>query len=297
MGPHAPPLGRSRRACRAWPVALALLVWLAAVDARAATPAGERAAPPAPSRGLLQRLVPGLTAARRDLSGAVLERTRVLAATRRPEALASVILLAAALGALLAAGPGHGKVVIAAFFAGRGARPARAVAVASAIALLQVAVAIAAVWILGAAAGGDRSTVLRGARWIEFASYALVILAGLRLAAAVGRPAPRRFGAADWGVVLATGLTPSAGTILLLLAVGAGAPGAGAIAALAMAPGIAAVLSAVALGGAGLRAAILRGAAAGGRRGRWVAALLAVAGAVSICAAGTAFAWAAWPLR
>ncbi len=250
-----------------------------------------------PPRGLLHRFLPGIASAQRDLASALSERTRALGTSHRPPAFIAVMLLALASGALLAAGPGHGKMVIASFFLARGARVSRAISVGSVVGLLQVVSAIAAVWILAVALGRDRAGVLKGAAWIDLASYGLVTLSGFSLAvmATAGRA---RYRAAEWSLVVATGLTPSAGTMaFLLFALANGVPGAGVAAALAMALGIALTLSAVALFGVAARTAILGAAALDARAERWARCALPVIGSMLICAAGAFFSWGVWSAR
>jgi ABC-type nickel/cobalt efflux system permease component RcnA len=251
-----------------------------------------------PSRGILQRWVPALAVARRDVAKTLSDRVRELGATRRPSTLASVVLLALASGALVAAGPGHGKLAIAAYFLARRTGASRALVACGVVALLQVVSAIASAAIFAGLLGRDRAGVLRGATGVELASYVLVTAVGLwlLLQAASGRVHDGTgFSVADIGFVLAAGLTPSAGALALVLFAGANEIlGAGLAAAPTMALGIAVTLSAVALLSIAVRAAIWRAAAIGVGAGQRADRALRLAGALMMTVAGAVFSWDAW---
>lgn len=200
-----------------------------------------------------------------------------------------LVALGFAYGVFHAAGPGHGKAVIAAYlFAGERALR-RGFGLCLAAAMLQALVAIAIVgtgrFVLGATAAG----MTRAGTTIETVSFALVALVGLAVTwrkagrlAALGAPAAcgpecghatladaRALEALDtWracaGVVIAAGARPCAGAVLLLVLAGAqGMPAAGILAVLAMALGTALTTGALASLAVFAKGAALR--LAGGR--------------------------------
>jgi len=304
--------GASARAATA--IAGALLALACAAGAADAPVPGQsqRAAPggTAAGRGILNRAVPGIGAVQIQLARALVESTRALGLQPSASAFAAVLITGIASGVLVAAGPGHGKIVVALFFLARGASFGRAVLVASVASALQAAASMAAVWILGVALGEGRLGVLRGAAKLEVLSYALAAIVGLwvmvdasrhtgasRRADATPRAdAPRRR-KGDWALIAAAGLTPSAAAIaLLFFALAGGVPGAGTVAALAMAAGAAITLSAVAAAGAAARRIILRAVARSAGLHAGVARALGVAGGLVIAVAGALFCWSAWSI-
>lgn len=86
-------------------------------------------------------------------------------------------------GVVHAAGPGHGKAVIAAYALGSGSRPVRTVALSFLAAALQSAVALAlvgGVWLL--VAGGARAATAATERVLEPLSHGAIAAVGLYLA-------------------------------------------------------------------------------------------------------------------
>ncbi len=187
-------------------------------------------------------------------------------------------------GVLHAAGPGHGKVVLTAYLATQPTALARGVGLAAAAALLQGGVAIALVGVLVLVLGAAAQSVQGAALWVERASYALVAGLGLLVvvrSVARGRAAARHpahdvaGGAADHAgcahhagcvhhglpadrddrrdrlaVVLAIGLRPCSGALIVLVAahlIGLTAAGVAAVVAMsagtALAVGLLAVLA------------------------------------------------------
>ena len=175
-------------------------------------------------------------------------------------------LLGFAYGVFHAAGPGHGKAVIAGYIVAGERSVVRGCGLSFAAALLQALVAIAIVGIGSLVLGATAAAMSRAGTLVETASFALVALIGLsvtwrkagRLAAA-GRPGcgsdcahvtpgeradPWRERA---GVVLAAGARPCAGAVLLLVfALSQGVLWAGMLAVLAMALGTALTTTALA---------------------------------------------------
>lgn len=96
----------------------------------------------------------------------------------------AVFLLAAlsfAYGVFHAAGPGHGKAVISAYLLANEASARRAVGLSFLSALLQAAVAIAIVGVAAVVLNLTSLAMNAATRWVEVASYGLVVLLGLSL--------------------------------------------------------------------------------------------------------------------
>ena len=217
------------------------------------------------------------------------ELTGALRAVREsPAALAGLIWLGFAYGALHAAGPGHGKAVISAYILSDDRAAAlRGFALSLGAALVQAAVAIALVLTLRLALGATAAQMGSATRGIELASFAAVLAlglavlwrkAGLFVAARRGEaeacapgcghdaaalPAPRSPAQAVM-VVLAAGIRPCAGAIIILVfAMSQAMLWAGVAATLAMALGTALTTGALALLAVGAKRTAL--ALAGGR--------------------------------
>ena len=182
-----------------------------------------------------------------------------------------LIGLAFAYGVFHAAGPGHGKTVIAGYILA-GERAFRlGCALSACAALLQAAVAMALVGVGSLVLNATAATMTRAGTFIETASFALVAAAGLALTwrkaghLAAGQmpggacgpdcahmPAAERVDSArSWraraGIVLAAGSRPCAGAVLVLVfAMAQGVPLAGILAVLAMAAGTALTTTALA---------------------------------------------------
>lgn len=269
---------------------LAGLVWFVAPGFAAPPPRspfgiGFREAAPA-AAGLGGRLLAVQASFSKSLQAAV-------AALKGGGAWAPVAMLGFAYGVFHAAGPGHGKAVIAGYLVAGERALRRGFGLSIAAALLQAVVAIAIVGtgrlILGATAAG----MTRAGTLIETASFALVALLGLAVTwrkagrlAALGSPAAcgpdcghvrladaRALANLDtWreraGVVLAAGSRPCAGAVLILVFSGArGMPGAGVLAVLAMACGTALTTGALASLAVFAKGAALRLAAGRGQAG------------------------------
>jgi ABC-type nickel/cobalt efflux system permease component RcnA len=211
-----------------------------------------------------------------------------LAAVREggPAAAWPLVALAFAYGVFHAAGPGHGKVVIATYLTTQESRLAHGVALTVAAALTQAATAILAVHILAVGLGQGLRATRGDVAQLEAVSFALVALLGLFLSLRAARRLTRRHGAGPahacaactapaapgrghgaWsalGVVAAIGTRPCAGAVVVLLLAYAGDLRLVGIAAtLAMAIGTAVTTSALAALAVGAR-----------RTGARVAALL-----------------------
>ncbi|MCJ2013207.1 nickel/cobalt transporter [Methylobacterium sp. J-076] len=178
--------------------------------------------------------------------------------------------LAFAYGVFHAAGPGHGKAVIAGYILAGERAFRRGCALSACAALLQALVAMALVGVGSLALNATAAAMTRAGTVIETASFALVAAAGLALTwrkagqlAMAGAPAgacgpgcahmpdARAAEAESWrerlGIVLAAGSRPCAGAVLVLVfALSQGVPSAGVLAVLAMAAGTAITTSALA---------------------------------------------------
>ncbi len=213
-----------------------------------------------------------------------------------------LIGLALAYGVFHAAGPGHGKAVIAGYILAGERAFRRGCALSLCAALLQAAVAGAIVGIGSLILNATAASITRTGTLIETVSFALVALIGLVLTwRKAGRlvhldatcgpgcshlPGPQALETMDtWreraGVVLAAGSRPCAGAVLVLVfAVSQGVPGAGVLAVLAMALGTALTTTALAGLAVFAKRAALRLAGGRGRAG-----VLALGGLELIAAA------------
>jgi nickel/cobalt exporter len=100
-------------------------------------------------------------------------------------------------GIFHAAGPGHGKAVISSYVVANEETWKRGVVLSFASALLQAAVAVIVVWIAFSLLRVTAPSMNTAVRWIEIASYALIVGIGLRLLWVKGRAfltATRRVG-------------------------------------------------------------------------------------------------------
>lgn len=279
------PSGRHPGAVLIAVVMLGAMVALAADQALAQAPpsAFARPAPSSGQGGMIAFIVEQQAAFYRQLAGAV-------RAIRGGDtgALATLAGLSLAYGVLHAAGPGHGKAVISSYIVATGETIRRGILLAGLSALVQALVAIALVAALSILIGATARTMTGLVWWIELAAYALIALIGARLVWTKGRAFLVRFAAwragrvpaglgcddgcvhlppaeqiarqASWretaGIVLAVGLRPCTGAVLVLVfAAAQGIFAAGVLAALAMAVGTAvtvAVLASLAAGAKGL---------------------------------------------
>jgi ABC-type nickel/cobalt efflux system permease component RcnA/ABC-type uncharacterized transport system substrate-binding protein len=226
-----------------------------------------------------------------------------------PWALFALLGLAFGYGVLHAAGPGHGKVVIASYLLATRETLARGVLISFVSALAQGVVAIAIVGVFALALQATSAVMTRVAGIAEIASYGIVALVGAwllarklmaflpaprpaaSLSAAAAAPAPHVHGP-DCGHVhapdprllsgpfdlktaaaatLAVGLRPCTGALLVLVfAMAQGVFGAGLAAVLAMSLGTGATVAALATIAVLFKGLAVRLAA---RRERWQVAL------------------------
>lgn len=264
LAPAAPPSSLPRRlGLMAAAIALAallvaLLAWLIAPGIAAPPPRspfgiGFREAAPA-TTGLGGMILALQASFSRAMNGAV-------SALKGGGDWTPLVGLAFAYGVFHAAGPGHGKAVIAGYILAGERAFRRGCALSLCAALLQALVAIALAGIGSLVLNATAAAMTRAGTIVESASFALVAAAGLGLAwrkagqLAGGRTTggcgpdcahiPGAGVAAEaqswreWaGIVLAAGSRPCAGAVLVLVfALSQGVPAAGVLAVLAMAAG------------------------------------------------------------
>jgi nickel/cobalt transporter (NicO) family protein len=145
------------------------------------TGAGSASAPPEAADGVFGWLMARQALYYREFAG------MIRAAKADGSAVYGLLGLSFTYGVLHAAGPGHGKAVIASYLIANGESWRRGVVLSFASALLQ---ALAAVVIVGVGAlllGGTAKMMGDAVRVIEIASYLLVIALGVRLTWTKGR--------------------------------------------------------------------------------------------------------------
>lgn len=160
-----------------------------------------------------------------------------------------ILLLSFLYGLFHAAGPGHGKFVVASYFVANRASPRDGIVMSGLIALTQAVVAIALVGVFALILGGNAVALIGNVTWVELVSYALIMVLGLWMVwgGIVGRgcshshgpghthdhdhdhgdshhhghshdPAPSATG--GWAMVpaaIAAGLRPCTGSVIVLL--------------------------------------------------------------------------------
>jgi nickel/cobalt exporter len=256
-------------------------------------------------RGVLTRV----NAAQRQLNQALSRELRRLRSGEVTSAALAVAWIAFLYGVLHAIGPGHGKLVVSSLFLARDARLRTAVGVSWLVSLLQTVSAIAIVSVVALALGRGGFAVLRDSRRIELVCYGLIALIGLGMLAGALReawvhrsdaraaadvPRPSR-GVASAGLVLATGLTPCASAIIILLfALGQELYLVGIAACLVMAVGMGLTVSLVGLAAVAARRGTVHLVGASSAAGHWLKTALGVAGATAITGLGLLLFLSAW---
>jgi nickel/cobalt exporter len=156
-------------------LALAVLAHATLHAALAQTPFGAPRAAPAQAGGIIGWLLAKQSEFYREMSAAI------RAAKSDGSAVWTLLVISFAYGVFHAAGPGHGKAVIASYLIANEETARRGVVLSLASALLQALVAVAIVgvcaWLLNATA----KTMCGAERAIEIASYALIAAFGARL--------------------------------------------------------------------------------------------------------------------
>lgn len=245
--------------------------------------------------------------------------TAALGALKTDGGIAGLIGLSFAYGIFHAAGPGHGKGVIAAYLIADGRQWLRGFSLALAAALVQALVAIALVGVLALVLNATAMTITATTRWIEMLSFAAVAALGLWLVwRQAGRVAHAWKGAPaeacahthlpgpealarirDWretaAVVLAAGLRPCTGAIVVLVfAMAQGLLAAGITATFAMALGTALTTGALAALAVGAKRLALALAGGRGDLGRKTALVLELLAAAFVLTLGIALLMGLW---
>jgi nickel/cobalt exporter len=304
--------------------AVALLVWALAP-----------AAPPAPMRNPFGVGMREAAPAATGLGATILAlqstfyrsiQAAVSALKQDGAALWTVIGLGFAYGAFHAAGPGHGKAVIAAYLVSNERALAKAVALSFAAALVQALVAIALVGAVAVAFRATAATMTEVARLVELVSFAAVTALGAMLLwrksakltalAALARdprpvvpeaqacdhlhlPAPETLEATRWrelaGLVLAAGIRPCSGALIVLVfGLSQGLFAAGVAATVAMAVGTALTTSAIAALAVFAKALALRFAGGRGAGGAVALAGIELLAAAFVMVLGVALLAGVW---
>ena len=256
-------------------------------------------------RGVLGRV----NAAQRQLNQALSRELRRLRGGEVTSAALGVAWIAFLYGVLHAVGPGHGKLVVSSLFLARDARLRTALGISWLISLLQTVSAIAIVSVVALALGRGGFAVLRDSRRIELVCYGLIALIGLVMLAGALREAWRHRsdaraaseapgtgqGVVSAGLVLATGLTPCASAIIILLfALGQELYLVGIAACLVMAVGMGLTVSLVGLAAVAARRGTVRMAGPSSAAAHWLKTALGVAGAATITGFGLLLFLSAW---
>jgi nickel/cobalt exporter len=260
-----------------------------------------------PVPAVFQRLMEHINLAQRQLNQTLSREMRQIQQTGSPAAALTVSLVAFVYGVLHASGPGHGKLVVSAFFLGREARIVKGLIVGGLVSVLQTFSAIAIVLVLVFILGHTGFDVVQQSTWVEVSSYGLIVLVGLYMlyAAVTGRhlghhhaePAGTAAGERHIhrGVVVAAGLTPCASAIIIMLfALANGVLAIGIAATLVMALGMSVTVALVGISTIAARRTLLGAMAARPRLALWLRRGLTVTGALLITAVGSLFFASAW---
>jgi ABC-type nickel/cobalt efflux system permease component RcnA len=330
----AAPAGRGRFAAR---LALALAALLLVAGGLALV--AWFLAPPAPPKPVRNPFGMGVREAAPQVAGiggwilqvqsayALQMRRAVQALAQDGSALWSLMTLGFAYGVFHAAGPGHGKAVIAAYLVSTERALMRGLSLSFAAALLQALVAITVVAVMAGIVGATAAAMDRTASLVETAGFAAVGLLGAALlwrkaGKALGVWALARDPAAATpdavscdhvhlpppdalarltrrremaGVVLAAGIRPCAGALVVLVfALSQGLFAAGIAATLAMALGTALTTGALAALAVFFKEAALKVAGGRGAGGALLAAGLELLAAAFILALGLALLAGLW---
>jgi ABC-type nickel/cobalt efflux system permease component RcnA len=278
---------------------------LPAPPARSPLPApGGEGAGVLPVPAFFQDVSARISLAQRQLNMTLSREMRRIRETGSLGAMLTVSLVSFVYGVLHAVGPGHGKLVVSAFFLGREARIVKGVIMGGLVSVLQTFSAIAIVLVLVFILGRGGFDVVQQSAWVEVASYGLIVLIGLYLiyAAVTGRHLGHHHAEPDRddrhvhrGVVLAAGLTPCASAIIIMLfALANGVLAIGIAAALVMALGMSVTVSLVGISTIAARKTLLNVMAARPRAALWLRRVLTLTGALLVTAVGSLFFANAW---
>jgi nickel/cobalt transporter (NicO) family protein len=254
-------------------------------------------------RGALARV----NAAQRQLNQGLSRELRRLRGGEVTGAALGVAWIAFFYGVLHAIGPGHGKLVVSSLFLARDVRLRTALGISWLVSVLQTVSSITIVTVVAFALGRGGFNALHDSRRVELICYGLITLIGVSMLIEALREGwvHRRHaesgssrqgeGVAWGGLVLATGLTPCASAIIILLfALGQGLYLVGVAASLVMAVGMGLTVSMVGLAAVAVRRGTLRAAAPTSATAYWAKTLLGVAGAAAIAGLGLVLFLSAW---
>ncbi|NJB69118.1 ABC-type nickel/cobalt efflux system permease component RcnA [Desulfobaculum xiamenense] len=242
-----------------------------------------------------------LAGQQRELRSRLSAEVRRLGTHPSPVELSLFLCVAFAYGVLHAAGPGHGKSVLAAYLLSRGGGVGRAVGMGLGMGCAHAASAVGLVLVMHLALDGARmSGVSQAAAHVERSSHLLVFLVGLWLVAQALRELRRgpREGGEDVsqrvsgargavGVALAAGMIPCPGaTLIMLFSIGQNALPLGLAASAVMAAGMGTTIAAVGVAVVSGRRGTLAASGAGARRTARIRGLLAVAGGAAVAGLG-----------
>ena len=258
----------------------------------------------------LRGLLSGVNRGQRQLNQALSRELRQLREGDVSRAAVAIAWMAFLYGVLHAVGPGHGKLVVSSLFVARDVRLRTAIGISGLVSLLQAGSAIALVSVVSLVLGRGGFDVLRNSRNVELISYGLIVLIGLAMLGGSlyeiwehRRRGPshadpgrlRSAGSVPLGLVLATGATPCASAVIILLfALGQGVFLVGVAAALVMAVGMGLTVSLVGLLAIAVRRGTVRAVGASSGAVPWLKDLLGVAGAAAITTLGLVLLLAAW---
>jgi nickel/cobalt exporter len=260
-----------------WLLALGLLFGILVLPPQSAAnpfqPGSTREAAPRPTPPP-SGFTASIAAMQRDMNEAISAKFREMETGGSPAVLFGILMLSFAYGALHAAGPGHGKSVVASYLIARPQAWPTGIAIGTLSSLLQGVISIALVLVLALVFEIGGLDLMAHATVIEVISYGLIVLIGawLFFEAATGRGCHAHGHVHDHacghdhhhhdhnhdhgkvrdrttiGLILAAGITPCASAIIVLLfALAQDALAIGIGAALVMSLGMSVTVSAVAL--------------------------------------------------
>jgi len=245
-----------------------------------------------------------LASVQRKLNDAISTDFRELRDHQSPTAFLLILGLAFLYGVLHAVGPGHGKAVVASYFVANRAHWTRGIAMGSLISLIQGVSAIALVGLLAVVLQWRQFDVLDRSTLVEFVSYGLIAAVGATMLyrSATGRGHTHdhdhhghRSTALDRRLIVATGLTPCASAIIILLfSLANDALPVGVIAVVSLSLGMAITVSAVGLASVLGRQTIVRLLDGIGVQSHRFERGLALAGAVTIVSMSGLMMLGAW---
>jgi nickel/cobalt exporter len=301
------------------PILLALLLSIAAPAQ--ADPLTGRGGPPEASvtdqLPLFQSAMSRLMATQREMNDEISAAFHDVEENGSRRAIVLILALAFFYGALHAIGPGHGKSVVASYFVANHARWVSGVVMGGLISLIQGASAIVIVGLLAIVLRWRQFDVLSHATLVEFVSYGLIAALGIAMLYRALTGASHHHGhghehgthhdhaghAASHGIepplnrrlILATGLTPCASAIIILLfALANEALGIGVAAVISLSVGMALTVSAIGVATVLGRKAMLHLVDRVGVQTHRLEQALSVIGAVVIVAASSLEMVGAW---